>query len=381
MKAGVVGMVAINRYALFGRCRISILVMLSLMIATMAAVTRYEREIDDFNAKARTFLVSGEFRLRQFDENGIPISYTARKPNGFQSPYYVVHYGLIYSEAADSMSTSVDALWFHDPSIASWDIPPPQMHINRENFLTAADWVVNNLSNYQGHAHLLYDFDWSYPGLQGGELSAPWWSGLTDGYAILLLLRAYDVTAEEKYAEAAAKLYESVLAKVEDGGSLLTLSNDTLWIEEYVVSGLPAELQPRVLNGMIYSYLGVRAFEAQFPASSRQFAPRLLDSIRLNLDEFDMGWWVAYDLLGNPTNLKYFEITLGQLKLLARISGQDAFLEVYDEWRDYRSWWMPLAVKWLLNGHFSYAALNIVLEIVFVWLVCALFLWKLARRR
>lgn len=355
--------------------------LLLLMMSILFVFATFEREIDDFNAKARTFIVSGDFRLRQFDERGMPISFTARKPDGFQSPYYVVHYGLIYSDSMRRSSGSSSALWFHDPSIEYWDVPPPEKYMTLENFLAAADWVIENLETYRGQAHLLYDFDWSYPGLVGGKLESPWWSGLTDGYALLLLLRAADVTGKEKYLNAADRLYESVVTRVENGGSLLKLKNGTPWVEEYVVTGLPADKQPRVLNGMIYSYLGVRAYEMVKPAKSRNYAPKLLESIQLNLSEFDMGWWVAYDMLDNPTNLKYYEITLAQLKLLDQIATNSTFRETYVHWHDYRSWWVPLAAKWLFHGHFSFAALNIVLEILFLWMVIALICRKVVLQR
>ncbi len=272
-------------------------------------------QIDQFNAKIRVFLTHGETSLRATNSEGLPVSQNARIGE-FVSPFYVVHYGLIYSKSCPQYGTSKAYHWREDETEAFWPNPPTE--ITRQRFQAAADWIVSNISaGPSGHAHLMYNFDWPYKGYPNGRLHAPWWSGLTDGHAITLLLRAQDCLPEQSatYREVADELYESVVTPVELGGSLLTF-NGHPWIEEYVDPRAPTSEMSRVLNGMVYAFFGVKAYEATAKPEGTRYADALEDSIRSNILAFDLGYWSDYDAIGNAANIKYHGVNFSLLKAL-----------------------------------------------------------------
>lgn len=279
-----------------------------LLLVTLA-FTVFGYEIDQFNAKVRNFLVHGVDNVRTFGDDGIPTSHSVKYQDGFISPFYVVHYGLMYSEAHRPDNKS-SLHWTFDGTVPLWNVPPKNIELGF--FKSAADWVVDNMAMFKGKYHLLYNFDWLYKGFPNGGLKSPWYSGLTDGYAILLLLRAHDVFGEAKYLDSARKLYKSVVSSYWHGGSLTTL-NSRIWIEEYVQPDLDTDQMAFVLNGMVYAAYGVLAYETY--ENTGGISTDLFDSIEANLSSFSKGtYWSTYDLIGDVSNIKYHRIHVGLLE-------------------------------------------------------------------
>lgn len=295
---------------------------------------KFAFEIDEFNASVRLFLRHGDYNLRYFDQNGIPRSKLSNFEKEFISPFYVVHYGIIYSSVEKSKHQ--DKLhWDLDKTARFWDLPPE--NISKDYFLRSAQWIIEHLNNFNGKYHLLYEFDWPYKGYPNGGLKSPWYSGLTDAYAILLMLRAYDATNDDSYLKAANNLYESVTAEVRNSGSLTYLGGNP-WIEEYVDPRLNDRQNfAYVLNGMIYATYGVIAYE-NYLNKKDGYTNELLGSIAKNLPKFNMQGWSSYDLIGTKANLKYHRIHVGLLEELKRFYKKDTkdFMtinEFHDVWQ------------------------------------------------
>lgn len=262
--------------------------------------------IFELNAKIRVFLTTGDFGHRTFDEAGLPVS-RSPKIGAFLSPFYVVHYGLQYSDyVKDKNSSYVGLHWREDPSHAKWNVPrdSAERASFESYFYEASNWLVENLSFQFGFAHYLYVFNWPYKGFPTDHLKAPWWSGLTDGYAILLLLRAYDHFGEERFLRTASSLYESVTSDIEKGGSMSVLRGSP-WIEEYVDPRFAAREMSFVFNGMVYATYGIEAYEKYVDGGGKKIAQELYRSIFKNAALFDLRGWSSYDLLGSANNIKY----------------------------------------------------------------------------
>lgn len=294
----------------------------SWFVFVSAMFNIYAYDIQQLNASIRVFIKTGSFEVRSFDENGLPVSKSA-KLDEFVSPFYVVHYGLIYSSGL--MKDSLH--WREDPSFQYWNVPPPELTTEQRvnNFKSAADWLVENSSKYKNKTHFLYDFDWPYSNYPSGGLTAPWWSGLTDGYAIVLLLRAYDYFGTESYYTLAQSLYDSVLTPVESGGSLNYL-NGCPWIEEYVDPRFSGEQMSFVLNGMVYATYGIESFENHNSESlsNAPMAEELYSCLNENLSLYDIKGWANYDVIDNPANVKYFNI---MYSLLIDLNNRDKLNE------------------------------------------------------
>lgn len=292
----------------------------------------YAYEIQQVNASIRVFLKTGSFEVRSFNENGVPVSKSA-KLGEFISPFYVVHYGLIYSNGL--MSDKLH--WREDPTFKYWNIPPPTLKIEQriDNFKSAADWLVENSTKYNKKVHFLYDFDWPYRNYPGGGLTSPWWSGLTDSYAIVLLLRAYDYFGTESYYSLAQSLYDSVLTPIESGGSLSYL-NGCPWIEEYVDPRLSGDQMSFVLNGMAYATYGVESFESYNDKAllKAPMTDKLYSCLDKNLTLYDIEGWANYDAIGNPANIKYFNISFALLNDMHNRNKltEDVYREIKSSW-------------------------------------------------
>ncbi len=299
--------------------------------------------IDNFNAKIRILITKGSSKLRTFDENGIPYSFNPRIKDKFISPFYVVHYGLLYSqvykESLDNLSKE-RYIWKLDSTLPLWNIPPKRTSksVEREYFINSARWVVKNLKKFNRHYHLIYDFEWQYKGYPGGKLTPPWYSGLTDSYAIILLLRAYEITKDYIYIDAAKKLYETVTTTIDNGGDLNYL-NGLPWIEEYIDPKVTDYNKlSYVLNGMIYAFYGVLAYEDYFQIRDG-LSKKLSLSIYNSIDKYNMSnRWSLYDLIGGVANIKYHRIHIGLLEELVFINGNfqlpvDKFRKLYWGWK------------------------------------------------
>lgn len=280
------------------------------LIATFFLFNYFATEISNFNARTRIFVTTGSTTVRQFTNDGFPISKNPKLEKEFISPFYVVHYGLIYS---DSCRTSkMDGYhWLDDPTVDFWPYPPKDISIVK--FKAAANWVVENLSSVHTEeiAHLYYNFDWPYAKYPSGKLTAPWWSGLTDGHAITLMLRAWDCFEDQAYIDTAKMLYTSVTTPIVDGGSLTRLDGYT-WIEEYVDPNVNQYEMSYVFNGMAYAYFGVKAFE-EFTGKAG-ISDQLYEAITKTIQVFNLGYWSYYDGMGSRANIKYHNVNLALLE-------------------------------------------------------------------
>lgn len=313
---------------------------------------RFGNEIDAVNARIRTFLVSGKSDIRTFSPDGIPYSHFNRPARTVISPFYVVHYGLIYSSLFQQHFQGRPG-WDNDLSIGVWDVQPD--HIAPGSFKNCADWVVENVGILNGQSHLIYDFDWPYANYPNGLLTAPWWSGLTDAYAIILMLRAYDVYGELKYLDTATRLYHSVTMPLAQGGSR-TDFDGVPWIEEYIDPSVEPKTMSRVLNGMIYATYAIEAFErySSTPQSER-WSERFLRSIIARINRYDNGGWSYYDAAGTGANIKYHRI---HVALLSNLSGRfnvQSLDELRTSWAKTSRW---AGFYWVRSGGVSVAKMQ-----------------------
>lgn len=341
---------------------VSIMIVWSLGITAVFDKKGYE--IDALNARIRLVVRTGEADIRKFDANGLPLSYSARSREQYISPFYVVHYGLIYSNEIPDRDRRNGPEWLIDNSMRYWNVPPKSG--KSEYFKSSADWIVSHIDSTHGCAHLIYDFNWPYHNYPRGGLEAPWWSGLTDGYAIILLLRAHDVYGDDRYLKAAGQLYKSVLTPISDGGSLNIL-NGQPWIEEYVDPMADPHKMSFVLNGMIYATYGVDAYEKYMAISSPK-AHLLYASIAKNISVFDAGHWSEYDAIGNAANIKYHRVHVALLENIAKITKSVTVKNVQARWRRGSQ---NTGFYWIINSRVGVSQAQFILE----YLALALFPW------
>lgn len=162
------------------------------------------------------------------------------------------------------------------------------------------------------------------------------------GHALSVLSRAYHHSGgEAKYLRAALDGLKPFRVPSSKGGVLATFLNRYHWYEEY-----PTKPASFVLNGFIYSLLGLYDLTAIAPAGRAQEAEFLFNegmtSLKAMLTLFDMGSVTSYDLrhftLGIAPNLArwdYHATHINQLLLLGTIEDEPLFKVTAERWKGY----------------------------------------------
>jgi len=113
------------------------------------------------------------------------------------------------------------------------------------------------------------------------------------------------------------------------------------------------------LNGMIYAYKGVKAYEI-FRKIENGFADQLRKSIQENVALFDLGHWSYYDLNGNSANIKYHRIHVALLEDQDLISSN--IEKILKAWRIGER---NPGVYWILSPGWSFSKINFIAAFVF----------------
>ncbi len=203
----------------------------------------------------------------------------------------------------------------------------------RSKFMLSADWLKDNLEeNKQGVPVWMHNFDFEYQEV----LRAPWYSGLAQGQGISVLVRAYQITQDEDYLEAAENAFVSMERSTAEGGVTAQDEKDNLWIEEYIV-----DPPSHILNGFIWALWGVYDY---YLVNSHINAKNLFDqgvkTIRENLHRYDLGYWSLYDLSSNTLKMIaspfYHQLHVVQLEVMYKITGEQIFKKCADRWAFYQ---------------------------------------------
>ena len=184
-----------------------------------------------------------------------------------------------------------------------------------ENQETHGDWAGCWLMAFQNKK-----YRWLRP---------PWTSALASGNAISALLRGWERFGDERYRSAAELAYQG-LHVARRSMSLYQDDGNELWYEEY-----PSTPPLRVLNGHIYALLGVADFaRATGDREADDRWRRAAATAQAHLEDFDLGYWSAYDLLWRePAALHYQKnIHVPQLRILRELTGDPSFDAMADRW-------------------------------------------------
>ncbi len=210
---------------------------------------------------------------------------------------------------------------------------------DRQLFLNCADWLVNNSVEYKGCAVFEYEFPWSY-----GNMTPPWRSGMAQGIALQVLIRAHDLTRDEKYADSAEEVLALFFVDVEDGGVTIKTESDGWWYEEYADEGC---VPTRVLNGMLFAVVGIyEYYEYTGDEDAQYLFDQGIKALKTGLPQYDRNRYSSYDILGNPSR-SYHKIHVELLERLYDITGEEIFKQYHDRWESYEK--LPYVVKLMVN--------------------------------
>jgi len=162
------------------------------------------------------------------------------------------------------------------------------------------------------------------------NLPEGWVSGMSQGQAISLYLRAYQLFEEEKYLETAKKIFNSFKYDYKDGGFKRIDNNGFIWFEEY-----PTSKPSYVLNGFIYSIWGILDL---YRVTNKQDAKELWEScvgtLIANLHKYDIWYWSIYDQLKEQLVSYYYQknVHIPIIKIMYELTGKEVFNKYAIKW-------------------------------------------------
>jgi heparosan-N-sulfate-glucuronate 5-epimerase len=200
---------------------------------------------------------------------------------------------------------------------------------DREAFMTQAYWLVSHETRFADDAG---GWPIPYPALDY-DTPESWLSALTQGNAISVLVRAYQLTHEEAFLAVARRAVRTYALDIRDGGVSTTVGENGIFFEE--VAAYPVS---HVLNGYIFALFGL--YDYVFLTGDAQTAAliqRSLATLHEMIDQFDLGYWSCYDLLRrNPAPLFYHDQHSVLLEALARYSNCEHCVALAEHWRGYQ---------------------------------------------
>lgn len=200
-------------------------------------------------------------------------------------------------------------------------------------FLKVADWLVENLEdNDHGLGVWKHHFDWEYR----TPLKAGWYSALSQGQGISLLLRAHTETSDKGYLKAAERAFETFKKQTDEGGVTCIDEDGYSWFEETVV-----DPPTHILNGFFWASWGI--YDYWLHTGSEEAGKLFSEAVRTlknRLQEFDVGFWSLYEQSGTRMKMLaspfYHRLHIVQLRVMHRLTGESLFNEFADRWEDYR---------------------------------------------
>lgn len=262
-----------------------------------------------------------DFSDYKFDREGVPLTKFRRRTNWYHNPVTVCQYGLLHFNK-----------YLSDQSAESKKI-----------FLTQARWLIDHAEkDVHGWVVWYYRFD-----LHFYHITAPWISGMAQGEALSVLLRAHQLTGEETYLVTAHNAWNTFKFTVNHGGVISHFPDGKMIIEEYP----SLKLLTGVLNGFISAMFGVYDYAIYTEdEKARHLFFDFVDSLKHNLHRYDCGYWSYYDL-ASPRRLasrSYHRLHIELLKVLSHITQQEVFKNIYERWQSYlRS--PECNLKWLMR--------------------------------
>lgn len=264
----------------------------------------------------------------QHDENGIPML------------DYQGHVGLQYNPIA----------------IAQWGLGNYNLWCDTKDqkrydkSIKCADWLVKNLEqNSHGLWVWNHHFDWEYRDM----LKSPWYSALSQGQGISILVRAWDITNDEKYLESAQRALVSFFSEVNQGGVVYTDEGGNKWFEEAIV-----DPPTHILNGFLWASWGLYDYWlATNEKKSMQLFNYVVATLTVNLPSFDCGYWSLYEQSGTKMKMLashfYHSLHVVQLNVMYQLTGNEIFLEYAEKWNLYQNKFFNRKVAFIYKAVFK----------------------------
>jgi glycosyltransferase involved in cell wall biosynthesis len=196
-------------------------------------------------------------------------------------------------------------------------------------FLTQANWLIEHESHIGDDAG---GWPISFPH-HDIPTKGTWLSALTQGNALSVLIRAFQLTGEQSFLDATHRAVRTFERDILDGGVSAPVGSKGVFFEEVAV--YPAAHK---LSGFIFAIFGLYDYvDLTGDIHVEKLIQSSLATMHGLLKEFDVGFWTCSDLvtrhLSSDTQIS---LQVELLQTLAELSGCEHCSNLSVRWKGYR---------------------------------------------
>jgi hypothetical protein len=149
---------------------------------------------------------------------------------------------------------------------------------------------------------------------------------------MVALLKAYELTKEQHYLDAATQVFNSFNVDIKEGGVQYKDHLGYLWLEEYAL-----DPPPHVLNGFITILFGIHEYHSITKKKQAQHLWKEgIKTVKALLPKYDLGYWSIYDLQRKyPSTTSYHNLHIRQMNILYQLTQDKLFKEYEEKWSQY----------------------------------------------
>jgi len=203
---------------------------------------------------------------------------------------------------------------------------------NYTRVMEIANFLRGNLTD-QGE--LLYNFaikEWNY------HVAIPWVSAMAQGLAIQAFLRAYDLSHNSTYMDAANLVVKSFTTPYRDGGFVYHMGINQTWLLE--VPNRPVDNLELILNGHLFSIFGLWEYHA-YPTTNMTLKtnivePLIKSSVNAtlnNIHKFYQDFSLSSYSDTGHIHFNYLLVHVYQMELAYRLNLSSSFYKIYKDWK------------------------------------------------
>ncbi len=211
----------------------------------------------------------------------------------------------------------------------------------RAHFIRIADWFYNNKTE-DDKLGVYWLTDVPKPEY---HVTEAWKSGFSQSRGLSLMLRAWQLTGDDKYLAVAKKALIPFTYDISEGGVAVDIDNDSAIYEEYV-----AAKATRVLDGHNFCLFGiydaVRAITPEIDYEAHLLAKAIfekgVEGLAKRLPDYDMNYWMRFNICdldfypkNDPCTIGYLRLVQAQLRILHQITGHEVLKEYADKLKHY----------------------------------------------
>ena len=200
---------------------------------------------------------------------------------------------------------------------------------SRQNFINAADWLVENAADRGNYTIWEYGFRWgSYGGIE-----PPYTSALAQAEGVYVLAMAHNMTGDGRYLAEAKRAFGSFLVDYEDGGVASEEGRDSIFLQ---ILAKPGFQKTYVLNGHTNSLVYIwKYYEYNHDYRALIVFGKGINWLMGNLEKYDTGEWSYYDQMGTRARDNYHQGHITQLGKLYALTGEPALKQYSDRFASY----------------------------------------------